>query len=317
MDRLLVVTDGLLPSGWCERGSASTQTWDVDVRWDAYDGVVFVVEHPVHAASLVTLLAEDARPSTVAVLVAGHPDAAAIAPLLARVDVDGFLDVRWPADLVDANVAIAVRHARFDRNVVEIQRVVLEQTRSDAASLYELAMHDDLTGLYTRRHFREVMELERARCRREERPYATIFVDVDDLRRINSVYGHAGGSKALRGLGRVLQSLLRGSDVAGRVGGDEFIVLLSNCDRAGGAAFADRLRERVASTAIPMGDRTLHFTVSVGVASYPEDGATPERVIERADRALYRAKQGGKNCTAMFGDGANEPTLDVPRVMNR
>jgi diguanylate cyclase (GGDEF)-like protein len=304
MDRLLIVTDGQ-PPAWCGQPESATARWGAAIPWSCVDGVVFVIERAEHAAALTNALGDPARASTVAVIIAAHADHEGLAELVARSNADGYVDLAWPATLVGAAIAVAMRHARLDRNVVEIQRVVLEQTRSDSASLYELAMHDDLTGLYTRRHFREVMEVERARCRREGRPYATVFVDVDDLRRLNSTYGHAGGSKALRALGRILQSLLRASDVAGRVGGDEFIVLLSNCDREGGATFADRLRQCVARTSIAVGDRTLRFTVSVGVASYPQDGVSAERIIEHADRALYRAKADGKNRTVVFGAWAD------------
>jgi diguanylate cyclase (GGDEF)-like protein len=301
MYNLLTVTDGTPIAIGTALERLRVARWSDDVSWEGMDCVLVTPECANDPDAIAQINRARERDATLAIVLVAPSSAAGVAELLQRCDLDGFIDSAWPPMLVTACIEIAVRHARLERNVVEIQRVVLEHTRIDTESLYAQAAHDDLTGLYTRRHMREVMSREHERCVREGHPYSVIFIDLDDLKGINDVHGHTGGSKALRSVGRILQSLLRASDAAGRIGGDEFIVFLPNCDRDGGAAFADRVRRAVQAMRLTVGNLSVAFTVSLGVAAYPEDGAVHAQVIERADRALYRAKTRGKNCTVVFG----------------
>jgi diguanylate cyclase (GGDEF)-like protein/PAS domain S-box-containing protein len=163
--------------------------------------------------------------------------------------------------------------------------------------LRELAMRDELTGLYNRRHFTEMAEVELARARRTGAPLSLAILDIDHFKRVNDVYGHPAGDQVLRELSRVMRETLRGSDVSARIGGEEFVVLLSDTALEGAVAVTERLRERVGQTEVALEDgRAVRFTVSAGVTELGR-GERLDTILARADEALYRAKTGGRNRT--------------------
>jgi diguanylate cyclase (GGDEF)-like protein len=180
----------------------------------------------------------------------------------------------------------------------------VRQRRQQAARQEELerqVITDSLTGLLNRRYFLERLDQEIARGRRYESVLSLLMIDVDQFKRVNDTYGHLVGDHVLVQVGKVLRSCLRSSDLAARYGGEEFCVLAANTDLEGGRTFAERIRHMVASQQIPSPDQTtFSITCSIGVA---EAGAAAVSVLElvgRADEALYRAKQQGRNrvCTA-------------------
>jgi diguanylate cyclase (GGDEF)-like protein len=162
---------------------------------------------------------------------------------------------------------------------------------------HEQAFKDPLTQLGNRRYFDERGNGVLALARRRGRPFSVLMIDIDHFKRVNDEHGHAAGDEVLRALGATLAASLRGGDVCGRLGGEEFAVVLPDENGAGGAAAAERLRrglERLgASPAAARGP--IDITVSIGVAAYPEDGDTLEALLARADGRLFRAKQGGRN----------------------
>jgi len=161
--------------------------------------------------------------------------------------------------------------------------------------LRELAMQDELTGLYNRRHFLELAEAELARVRRTGAPLSVAMLDIDHFKRVNDFFGHAAGDHVLRDLARAMRETLRGSDVPARFGGEEFVVLLTDTTLDGAMAVTERLRERVGRSEVTLGHgRVARITVSAGVAEL----GTSERLdslLERADAALYRAKAEGRD----------------------
>ena len=161
----------------------------------------------------------------------------------------------------------------------------------------EQALTDPLTGLGNRRYFDERGDGVLALARRRGRPFSVLMIDIDHFKRVNDQHGHAVGDEVLRALGNALKASLRGGDVCGRLGGEEFAVALPDEDREGAAATAERLRhalERLgASSAAARGP--IEVTVSIGVAAYPEDGDALEALLRRADKRLFRAKQSGRN----------------------
>jgi diguanylate cyclase (GGDEF)-like protein len=160
------------------------------------------------------------------------------------------------------------------------------------ARLYALANVDGLTGLYVRRYFdlRVTEEIERAR--RFGTSFALVMLDLDDFKRLNDTYGHLVGDRALREVAAVAQRQLRGVDLAARYGGEELAFLLPRTSLADAHAVAERIRAAIA--AHDFGGQTI--TASLGVAGWTEAGVEdPERLVERADAALYRAKAAGKN----------------------
>jgi diguanylate cyclase (GGDEF)-like protein/PAS domain S-box-containing protein len=163
--------------------------------------------------------------------------------------------------------------------------------------LRELAMHDELTGLYNRRHVLDLAESEIARVRRTGTPLSLAMVDIDHFKRVNDFFGHAVGDLALKELAAAMRETLRSSDVPARFGGEEFVLLLTDTGLEGALAVTERLRERVGRAEVRVDDqRVAHFTISAGVAEVAP-GETLESLLARADEALYRAKAEGRNRT--------------------
>lgn len=156
----------------------------------------------------------------------------------------------------------------------------------------ELTLIDDHTGLYNARHLYRSLESEVARSRRFGRTFSLIFLDLDRFKMVNDRHGHQAGSAVLKEVGEVLRTALRAMDVPVRYGGDEFVVLLPEADRGQAFAVAERLRRSINETAF-LEDRGLRIrvTASFGVATFPDDAATPEDLLRLADSAMYRVKE--------------------------
>ncbi len=157
------------------------------------------------------------------------------------------------------------------------------------------ALSDYLTGLGNRRAFFESAELELERRVHLPRPTAMIMIDADHFKAINDQHGHAGGDAVLRHLGGCLKHTFREVDVVARVGGEEFAVLLPSTSMAGAAAVAERLRMLIAAAAVKVGDASISYTVSAGVAAVDAEATSLEALMNRADQALYAAKGAGRN----------------------
>ncbi len=155
------------------------------------------------------------------------------------------------------------------------------------------ALVDGLTGLANRRAANEALHAEAARAERLETPLSVVLADLDGFKDVNDLHGHALGDAVLRVFAEVLRETLRESDVAGRWGGEEFLLLLPGADEDGAAQLAERVRVRLAARSIP-GLPGLHVTASFGVAEYVGD-TTTEHLVAAADAALYSAKRGGKD----------------------
>lgn len=164
--------------------------------------------------------------------------------------------------------------------------------------LQRMASVDELTGLYNRRYFDDFFAREFSRCRRYQRPMSCVIIDIDHFKRVNDTYGHLQGDSILRELGDRLQRLLRGSDVAVRYGGEEFVVLLPETTLYSARIAAEKIRRAVASTLFHYKpNEGLPITISLGVAAF--DGThgaeSPEELLKRADSHLYVAKETGRN----------------------
>ncbi len=198
----------------------------------------------------------------------------------------------------------------------------LQETRAENARLIEdiqrLAITDPLTGLFNRRHFFNVTTLEFERSRRYRNPVSLIMMDIDHFKHVNDQYGHTVGDQVLRAVASRCRETLRKTDVLGRYGGEEFIVLLPetglNCARL----VAERLRKCIADTPISVSDGQVSITVSLGVSGYSADSCPSEATAENfekyinlADGALYRAKNGGRNQVVVSDPPPNEqPCLE-------
>jgi len=162
--------------------------------------------------------------------------------------------------------------------------------------LHEQAMHDKLTGLYNRHYVEEWFGLELRRAQRHGRPIAAIMLDIDHFKRFNDSFGHEAGDMVLREVAGALRRSTRGSDVASRYGGEEFLVLLPECPFDAALRKAEKMLEEVAKLELRHDDRQLGpVTVSLGVAAFPDHAKESEELLRRADEALYLAKQSGRN----------------------
>lgn len=162
------------------------------------------------------------------------------------------------------------------------------------AKLRELATKDELTELYNRRHFLELAQVELSRVRRTRAPLSLAMIDVDHFKHVNDRFGHAAGDRALKELSLALRETVRTADVAARIGGEEFVLLLPDTGLEGALAVTERLRDRVRKSELSVEGETLKFTVSAGVAELGPDESV-DSLLKRADEALYRAKAAGRD----------------------
>lgn len=169
--------------------------------------------------------------------------------------------------------------------------------REGRAELERLSVTDPLTGLANRRRLMAELEREVQRSSRLGRRFAVAMLDVDHFKHFNDTYGHQAGDELLKRLARALQDLVREVDTAARYGGEEFLVVLTETPAGAAERVAERMRVRLAEEqfAPPGGATPVGATVSIGLAEFPADGASPEALIAAADQALYRAKAGGRN----------------------
>jgi two-component system, cell cycle response regulator len=168
------------------------------------------------------------------------------------------------------------------------------QLLSREHDLETLAYHDELTGLPNRRFALRQLHALISRARRHAQEVSALIVDADHFKRLNDRYGHQAGDDVLRALAARLRERLREEDIVARFGGEEFLVILPDTDAAGAAAVAEDLRGHVAATGFPVGRIAVPMTVSIGWATW--HGETLERLVARADRGLYDAKEAGRDC---------------------
>ena len=163
-----------------------------------------------------------------------------------------------------------------------------------------LSETDDLTGLFNTRGFAIAANRLFGQALRYDRPASVLMIDSDNLKRVNDAYGHDAGNRLLRQLANAIQAELRASDVPARYGGDEFIVLLPETPPKGALDVAERIRTAISGAALALEGKSVDCSVSVGVACFPEDGRSLDALAARADRALYHAKQRGRNCVVRY-----------------
>jgi diguanylate cyclase (GGDEF)-like protein len=166
------------------------------------------------------------------------------------------------------------------------------------------AVTDGLTGLYNQSHFFLLLNLQMERARRYNMPFALIIFDVDNFKNYNDTNGHIAGSAALSRVGELMKETFRGGDMPAKYGGDEFVVILPNSDKIGAFLGAERIREAVENERFPGGEHQPlgKVTLSLGIAAYPEHGSDTKEILDRADKALYTAKEGGRNKTIIYSE---------------
>lgn len=167
--------------------------------------------------------------------------------------------------------------------------------------LQELANRDGLTGLYNHRYFQEAMTKDFHRALRYHESLSCVMCDIDYFKKFNDTYGHQTGDIVLETLARIIEDSLRETDLAARYGGEEFALVLYHTPAPAAFMVAERLRESVEKHQFIAKDLTLSVTISVGVATFPNEAIPDHKtLIECADKALYKAKEGGRNQVVSF-----------------
>lgn len=188
----------------------------------------------------------------------------------------------------------------LSRNLKENEKVLQELLKKTS----NLSITDGLTKLYNQSHFFRLLSLEVEQSQRYGLPFSLIIFDVDFFKNYNDNNGHLQGSAALQRIAEIMKSVFRASDVLAKYGGDEFVALLPNTDRVGAFLAADRLRETVEKEPFDGSEKqpSGSITLSLGIASFPEHGSGGEEILERADKALYLAKEKGRNRVVIYGE---------------
>jgi diguanylate cyclase (GGDEF)-like protein len=164
------------------------------------------------------------------------------------------------------------------------------------AFLYTMAITDELTQLFTQRHFRSIIDREYQEFERFGKKITLLMIDLDDFKKVNDTYGHVTGDSLLKGVAGWISKSVRDHDLVFRYGGEEFAVILPSTDMKGGKHVAERIRRNICDARFEDGGVSIQVTTSIGVASCPENATGIRDLILSADNALYAAKRNGKNC---------------------
>lgn len=277
----------LLPAGW---GGATTRTVEALVAIALASGILMLTGYGgspfFFALDVIAVAVALSRGGAVAAAVAGLAT-------LAYLGVLG-LDPNRPAfsagDLL-----------RFGLNIGSIwllaylAGVFAVRQRRVRHLLFNLSRTDPLTGLLNRAQIFATLEQEVRRTRRSERGFCLLMLDLDGLKAVNDVLGHQRGDQVLRALSAIVRRSIRGVDTAYRYGGDEFLVLLPETDYAGAFVVAEKIRAGAEEVGEAFAGEEARTSVSIGLVSHPEDGASAEELMLAADKAMYHAKSLGKN----------------------
>jgi diguanylate cyclase (GGDEF)-like protein len=194
---------------------------------------------------------------------------------------------------------------RFAQTCASHAAVVLDhkEMREETARLKQQAITDNLTGLLNRGCILSRLREELARSDRYAKTMSLVMLDLDGFKDINDQFGHATGDRVLRIIAEVMMNAARSIDIVGRYGGDEFVIILPETDTFFAAYMAERVRSDIANTDIlrEISDSFENkITVSIGIATFPLHGTSPEVLVEHADEALYRAKAGGRDRVVVY-----------------
>lgn len=186
--------------------------------------------------------------------------------------------------------------------MVMVNQLELFLKRAELYSqLQELAITDGLTGVYVRRYFLERLKEEQSRSKQNNFCVSLLLIDADHFKAYNDTYGHLVGDVVLREVTKILKASLRQIDLCARYGGEEFCIMLPETSKEKAYLVAERIRLNVDHTQIKAVNESFHCTISIGVASYPEDAEQTSSLIDKADKALYIAKAKGRNRSCAFG----------------
>lgn len=217
---------------------------------------------------------------------------------------------------IDGGLAVHRLPLRVSAEAVGVLEITISATRSVSSEMWSLlaaqvavavrtvqtirdlradTVREQTTGLFNARQLRDSLTQELLRGRRFGHPVSILFIDLDHFKRVNDQYGHLAGTALLVAIAERLTQNIRKVDSAYRYGGDEFVLLLVETNRAGARSVAARIQSALAAPFLAATGQPIDVTVSIGVAGYPDDGSEADEILAAADRALYRAKACGRN----------------------
>lgn len=203
--------------------------------------------------------------------------------------------IRRNGEVFPVHLSVTAMHENGQLVGVEVVFQDITRRKAMEQELKRLATTDPLTGVANRRHFIEQFEMELARIKRSGESAGFLMVDIDHFKNVNDRYGHAIGDTVLQHLAELSRRRLRRIDLFGRLGGEEFGILLPGTDSAKAWQFAEEFRRLVADTPAQSSQGEIPFTISIGVAEFKASDPAPDSILARADAALYRAKDAGRN----------------------
>ncbi|HQO38395.1 MAG TPA: diguanylate cyclase, partial [Candidatus Omnitrophota bacterium] len=183
-----------------------------------------------------------------------------------------------------------------------LERKRLKEEVKEKRHFQEMAIMDGLTMIYNRAYFDELIRREEDRARRYPQKFSLLMIDLDDFKKYNDSYGHPAGDSILKHVAQLFQRTIRTSDFVARYGGEEFVIITPHTDKIHASVLASRLLSMVNKSIIQVDEKTpLSVTVSIGLATFGDDASARDALIQSADKALYQAKQLGKNRVCLFG----------------
>ena len=213
------------------------------------------------------------------------------------------LPMLYEKDLLGMLTFISEKTDALNPYQIEIIEVLGNQASTSIANarfhaeIERLAITDGLTGIFNHRHLQERLSQEFSRLERFTEPLSILILDIDHFKEINDTYGHPVGDSVLKGVVDVIKKTIRNIDIPARYGGEEFAVILLGTGAHGALNIAERLRKAVMNRTFSAVNQTFKVTVSIGISTCPNDGKRKEEIIEKADKALYHAKNSGRNCS--------------------
>jgi diguanylate cyclase (GGDEF)-like protein len=297
-DDFLIIRDLLLEHDSLQKYKLDwVQTYQAgltEIERNSYD--IYLVDHYLGENSGLNLLKEASQSGCQApmIIVTGRSDREIDQAALEAGAMDYLVKGHIDSQLLDRSIRYALERNRL-----------LQKIR-------ELAVRDELTGLYNRRELQRFLDYEVIKSQRYGHPFSMMMIDIDHFKEINDRLGHRTGDVILQHLGHVLLSNTRGCDLASRYGGDEFIVVLPETTAQQAVNGAERLRKVVEKLSIRVtnekGDYDqIHVTISNGIAGFPDDADSAEALLDAADQALYQAKHNGCNQTLLFRTYEKKP----------